>query len=44
MSAINFGISPLGAASVAGSNVLVTKLKMEPNPIAMTVHTKQMTL
>ena len=28
----------------AGWSVLVVRLKMEPNPMAMTVHTKQMTL
>ena len=30
--------------SVTGVNVLVVRLKMEPNAMAMTVHTKHMTL
>lgn len=29
---------------VAGTNILVVRLNIEPNPMAITVHTKQMTL
>lgn len=36
--------SPLVFSGVAGSSLLVVRLNIEPKPMAITVHTKQMTL
>ena len=37
-------VTSLSLSAAAGWRVRVVRLKMEPNAMAMTVHTKQMTL
>ena len=41
---VSFLRSPWFSSLEAGTNLRVVRLKMDPNPMAITVHTKQMTL
>ncbi len=42
--AINHDNIPVLFSSVSGTNLRAVRLKIDPNPMAITVHTKQITL